>query len=63
MNLDNERLKEIQQLKKGYAKNRDKAQSMHDMFKYQHMIDEIEKEETEILKRNDVIIWNDLVKK
>jgi len=56
MNLDNERLKEIQQLKKGYADNRDKAQSMHDMFKYQHMIDEIEKEETEILKRNDVII-------
>lgn len=56
MNLDNQRLKEIQQLKKGYADNRDKAESMHDRFKYQHMIDEIEKEETEILKRNDVII-------
>ena len=56
MNLDNQRLKEIQLLKKGYARNRDKAESMHDMFKYQHMIDEIEKEETEILKRNDVII-------
>ena len=56
MNLDNQRLKEIQLLKKGYARNRDKAESMYDMFRYQHMIDEIEKEETEILQRNDVII-------
>ena len=56
MNMDNQRLKEIQQLKMSYAKNRDKAESMYDMFRYQHMIDEIEKEETEILKRCDVII-------
>ena len=56
MNIDNQRLKEIQQLKKDYADNRDKAQSMYDMFKYQHMIDEIEKEEKSILKRCDVII-------
>ena len=56
MNIDNQRLKEIQQLKKGYARNRDKAESMYDMFKYQHMIEEIEKEEIEILERNDVII-------
>ena len=56
MNVDNQRLKEIQQLKKSYAKNRDKAESMYDMFKYQHMIEEIEKEEIEILERNDVIL-------
>ena len=56
MNVDNQRLKEIQQLKKDYARNRDKATSMYDMFKYQHMIEEIEKEEIEILKRCDVII-------
>ena len=56
MNMDNQRLKEIQQLKMSYAKNRDKAESMYDMFRYQHMIDEIEKEETEILERCDVII-------
>lgn len=56
MNIDNQRLLEIQQLKKGYAKNRDKAESMHEMFKYQHMIDEIEKEEIEILNRCDVRI-------
>lgn len=56
MNLDNQRLREIQQLKKDYAENRDNSKTMFDMFKYQHMIDEIEKEEIEILKRNDVII-------
>lgn len=53
MNMDNERLREIQQLKKGYARNRDNATSMYEMFKYQHMIDEIEKEENDILKRGD----------
>lgn len=56
MNVDNQRLKEIQDLKRRYAKNRDNATSMYDMFKYQHMTDEIEKEEIEILNRNDVII-------
>ena len=56
MNMDNQRLKEIQQFKKGYARNRDKATSMFDMFKYQHMIEEIEKEEIEILNRNEVIL-------
>lgn len=56
MNLDNQRLKEIQKLKTEYSKMIKKADNLYDMFKYQHKIDELEKEETEILRRCDVII-------
>lgn len=56
MNSDNQRLKEIQQLKQGYANERNNAKSMHEMFKFQDKIDKLELEEKEILKRKDVII-------
>lgn len=56
MNLDNQRLKEIQQLKHGYAMERNNAKSMHEMFKFQDKIDKLEIEEKEILQRYDVVI-------
>ena len=56
MNSDNQRLKEIQQLKQGYASKRNNAKSMHEMFKFQDKIDKLEIEEKDILKRCDVII-------
>ena len=56
MNMDNTRLREIQQLKIGYRHKMSEAETMYDMFKFQHKIDELEKEEIEILNRFDVII-------
>ena len=56
MNQDNQRLKEIQQLKIGYKNKMLEAETMYDAFKYQDKYIELETEEQEILKRNDVII-------
>ena len=54
--MDNTRLREIQQLKIGYKSKMREAESMYDMFKFQHKIEELENEEIEILKRFDVIV-------
>ena len=54
--MDNARLREIQQLKIGYKNKMSEAESMYDMFKFQHKIEELENEEIEILKRFDVIV-------
>ena len=56
MNMDNQRLVEIQQLKTGYKHKMAEAESMFEMFRYQSKIDELEVEEIEILKRCDVIL-------
>ena len=54
--MDNRRLCEIQQLKKGYIRKIDESDNMHDMFHYMSKIDELTEEEKEILKRSDVKI-------
>ena len=56
MNLDNQRLKEIQILKKGYGLKVLSAESEEEVEHYYSKIDELTDEEKEILKRNDVII-------
>lgn len=56
MNVDNQRLEEIQRLKNGYNKLIGLSETMFDMFKYQSKIDELENEELEILARFDVKI-------
>ena len=57
MNLDNQRLKDIQILKKGYGLKVLAAESKEEVEHYYSKIDELTAEETEILKRCDVIIW------
>ena len=56
MNLDNQRLREIQQLKQGYGIKILSAENVEEVEHYYNKIDELTNEETEILKRCDVII-------
>lgn len=56
MNLDNKRLREIQQLKKGYGLKVLSAESQEEAEHFYSKIDELSNEEAEILKRCDVII-------
>ena len=56
MNQDNRRLKEIQEYKTGYQTLQDKAQTLSDILEYQNKIDELTREEKEILQRTDVIL-------
>ena len=55
MNLDNRRLREIQQEKTVWANLLDNAESINDCLTYQGKLDILEKEEKEILERCDVI--------
>lgn len=55
MNQDNQRLKEIQELKIGYKNKMLEAETMTDAFEYEKKFNELEKEEIEILKRCDAI--------
>lgn len=56
MNLDNQRLREIQRLKKGYGLKVLSAESLEEAEHFYSKIDELTAEETEILKRCDVRI-------
>ena len=56
MNLDNKRLREIQELKQGYGIKILSAESLEEVEHYYSKIDELSNEETEILKRCDVIL-------
>lgn len=56
MNIDNQRLKEIHQLKKGYGLKVLSAESEDEVEHYYSKIDELTAEEKQILKRSDVII-------
>ena len=54
MNMDNQRLKEIQLFKNAYGNELVKAESIEDCLIIQSKIDELEKEEIEILGRCSV---------
>ena len=54
MNMDNRRLKEIQQEKLVWQDQLDKAKTKSDYLAFQGKIEILEKEEKEILKRCDV---------
>lgn len=54
MNVDNKRLQDIQLFKKIYYKELSKADTITDCLNIQSHIDELEKEEAEILRRCDV---------
>ena len=54
MNLDNNRLRDIQVLKRGYIRMMEEADNMHDMFVFMAKIDELSDEEKQILDRCDV---------
>lgn len=56
MNMDNQRLKDIQIFKKIYYRELDKANTISDCLTIQAHIDELETEEKEILSRCDVRI-------
>lgn len=56
MNMDNRRLTEIQQYKNAYTRLMDKSETFHEIEEYNRKIQELEKEEKEILERCDVII-------
>lgn len=56
LNLDNRRLVEIQKEKKLFSSLLDGADTISDCLAYKGKIEILEKEEKEILKRNDVII-------
>lgn len=56
MNLDNQRLQEIQQLKRGYGLKVLSAESKDEVEHFYSKIDELEQEEKEILKRCDVVV-------
>ena len=56
MNVDNERLREIQQIKSAYVRELHNSDSISDCIHYQTKIDELEKEEIEILQRFKVEI-------
>ena len=56
MNMDNRRLKEIQEYKMGYQNLMDKSETLGDILDYNEKIKELEKEEKEILERCDVRI-------
>ena len=57
MNLDNQRLLEIQREKHLYSSLLEKADTISDCLEYQSRIENLELEETEILKRCKVEIW------
>jgi len=54
MNLDNRRLKEIQQEKIVWQDQLNKCESRSECFAFQGKLDLLEQEEKEILKRSDV---------
>ena len=56
MNQNNQRLKEIQILKKGYERKMLEAPTMTEAFEYQEKWIQLETEEKNILKRDDIII-------
>ena len=56
MNQQNRRLKEIQKEKILFQNMLDKSESISDCLTYQGKLEILEKEEKEILQRNDVII-------
>ena len=56
MNLDNQRLREIQVLQNGYGVKVLSAESEEEAEQYYSKIDELSIEEKEILKRYDVIV-------
>ena len=56
MNQDNERLREIQISKLFYKIQIKKAETTYDCMKLKEKIEELEKEEIDILQRFDVII-------
>ena len=56
MNLDNRRLTEIQREKKLFHSLLNKSESISECLTYKEKLDLLEKEEKEILARNDVII-------
>ena len=56
MNQDNRRLQEIQVFKNAYNHELDRSESITDCLRIQGYIDELEKEEKEILERGGVQI-------
>ena len=54
MNIDNQRLKDIQAFKGFYGKKMRKADTIEEALEYETRIKELETEETEILERNGV---------
>jgi hypothetical protein len=56
MNLDNQRLKEIQQLKHAYGTQILASDSKAERKHYYQKIDELSEEEKQILERCDVIL-------
>ena len=56
MNLENRRLREIQKEKQFFKTMVDKSESISDCLTYQGKLELLDKEEAEILERNDVII-------
>ena len=57
MNKDNERLREIQISKLFYKIQMKKAETTDECMMLKEKLDELEKEEIDILQRFDVIIW------
>ena len=55
MNLDNVRLKEIQELKLGYLDKMKSTDNMIEINIYKQKYDKLTSEELEILKRSDVL--------
>ena len=56
MNIDNRRLREIQQEKMVYQDRLKKAETISDSLIYQGKLECLENEEKDILKRYDVVI-------
>ena len=56
MNLENRRLREIQKEKQFFKTMLDNSESISDCLTYQGKLELLNKEEAEILERNDVII-------
>ena len=56
MNLENRRLREIQKEKQFFKTMLDNSESISDCLTYQGKLELLDKEEAEILERNDVII-------
>ena len=54
MNIDNQRLREIQEFKTAYYHEMDKTESISDCLRIQTYIEELEREEKEILERGGV---------
>ena len=56
MNLENRRLREIQKEKQFFKTMLDNSESTRDCLTYQGKLELLDKEEKDILERNDVII-------